>query len=58
MGAATVFNNLLEVNADGTLNTTFNPNVNGPVQSLALSGSTLYAGGTFTAVNRGSPAAG
>jgi hypothetical protein len=38
--------------ADGTLDATFNPGtINGRVNTLALSGSRLYMGGTFTTVN-------
>jgi hypothetical protein len=44
-------NNLAAVTvADNTLSA-FNPNVNGNVKALALSGSTLYAGGSFTQVH-------
>ena len=32
---------------------TFNPNVGGVVNALALSGTTLYAAGSFTTVNGG-----
>lgn len=47
------YNKLAAINtASGTAITTFNPNVNGTVESLALSsdGSTLYVGGQFTTI--------
>jgi DNA-binding beta-propeller fold protein YncE len=46
-------NNLARILADGTVDTTFNPNVNGAVRSLRLDepSSTLYAGGSFSTVN-------
>ena len=33
---------------DGTLDTTFNPNLNSTVNAMAVSGTTVYVGGTFT----------
>jgi WD40 repeat protein len=52
-GASTIYNRLIEINPDGTLDTTFDPNINNTVAALAVSpdGDTLYVGGTFTAVN-------
>jgi hypothetical protein len=47
-----VRHNLASFGADGKL-TTWDPDVNGTVRALALSGSTLYAGGEFTAVGGG-----
>ncbi len=44
-------NGLAHILANGTVNPNFNPNVVGQVQTLALSGSTLYLGGLFTTVN-------
>ena len=41
-------NRLAKINADGTLNPTFNPNANGSVYALQASGSTLFVGGAFT----------
>jgi hypothetical protein len=40
-------NNLAHVLAGGSVDPTFNPNANGQVYALAVSGSTLYAGGQF-----------
>lgn len=48
--------NLAHIRSDRTV-TTFNPNVSGPVQSLALAGNALYVGGTFTRLGVGSTAA-
>ena len=38
------------INADGSLDTNWNPNVTGTVNALAVSGSTVYLGGAFTTV--------
>ncbi|MDB6169645.1 MAG: Ig family protein [Verrucomicrobia bacterium] len=50
-GSATIItrNNLARVNSDGSLDTTFDPNVNAPVATLALQADgKIIAGGTFT----------
>ena len=44
-------NHLAHINADGSVDQNFDPNVNNVVNSLFLSGTTLYAGGSFTTVN-------
>ena len=36
------------IGTDGSLSTTWNPNANSTVNALAISGSTVYAGGSFT----------
>jgi hypothetical protein len=38
------------INADGSLDTSWNPNVDGRVMSIAVSGSTVYFSGSFTTV--------
>ncbi|MBV5277031.1 hypothetical protein JZU56_04280, partial [bacterium] len=40
-------NRLAAIGTDGTLSTTWNPNASNPVSALAISGSTVYAGGSF-----------
>jgi hypothetical protein len=40
--------NIARVNADGTLDTAWNPNVNGPVFALAISSSDIFVGGAFS----------
>ena len=42
--------NIGRVNADGTLDTTWNPGANDDVSALAVSGATIYAGGAFTSI--------
>jgi RHS repeat-associated protein len=42
---------LAHIRADGTLDPAFDPQVNGPVYSLALSNGNLYVGGSFSTVN-------
>ncbi len=50
----TAINRLAHINSDGTLDTTWNPGVDdGAVYSIVKSGSTIYVGGSFTAVNNG-----
>ena len=52
--SSSTYNHLAAINvSNGTASTTFNPNVNGTVGSLALTsdGSTLYIGGAFTTVS-------
>jgi hypothetical protein len=44
------YNGVAHINADGSLDTSWNPNVNGSVQAIAVSGSTVYLGGSFTTV--------
>jgi uncharacterized delta-60 repeat protein len=45
-------NFMARLNADGTLDTTFNPNFNGAISTLALqSDGKILAGGAFTALN-------
>ena len=39
------------INADGSLDTSWRPNVAGEVYSIAVSGSTVYLGGTLTSVD-------
>src|SRR3989339_870100 len=41
-------NRIAHINADGTLDASWNPNADNSVRSLLLSGATLYAGGSFT----------
>jgi hypothetical protein len=55
VNGSTLRNNLAAINSQTGLATSFNPNVNGIVYTLELneSGDTLYAGGSFTAVNGG-----
>src|SRR5207244_2405398 len=43
-------NNVAALDATTGLATGWNPNANGQVRTLAMSGSTIYAGGSFTAV--------
>ncbi len=45
-------NNLAQIDSLGNV-TSFNPNMNGAVNALALTGTSLYAGGLFTSVNGG-----
>src|SRR4051812_36883435 len=42
-------NNIARINADGSVNT-WDPNANGMVQTIAVVGSTVYAGGYFNAI--------
>lgn len=42
---------LAHINADNTLDTGFQPNINNVVRSLALDGTTLYVGGHFTDID-------
>ncbi|MDP2587658.1 MAG: Calx-beta domain-containing protein, partial [bacterium] len=41
---------LVHIEADGSVTATWNPDVDGPVQTLLLDGTTLYVGGSFTRV--------
>ena len=41
---------LAHINSDNTLDMTWNPNLDGAVYTLALSGTTLYVGGVFTKI--------
>ena len=43
-------NRLAHIRSNGTLDTSWNPDVGGTVSALALSGGTIYAGGGFTTV--------
>lgn len=46
----TTRNRIARINADGSLDPTFNPNVNGTLYSVAVSGNTVFVGGSFTSV--------
>ncbi|MBI3074147.1 MAG: delta-60 repeat domain-containing protein [Deltaproteobacteria bacterium] len=50
----TTRNRLARLNADGTLQS-WDPNANSIVNALAVSGSTVYAGGAFTTLDGGTP---
>ena len=43
-------NRAAHINSDGSLDANWNPNLNGSVSALAVSGSTVYLGGAFTTV--------
>ena len=47
---ATARQNLAHILADGSVDPSFKPNPDGGVYALAVSGSTVYAGGHFTAI--------
>jgi len=49
-------NNIAHVLPGGGLDPSWNPDCNGPVAALAVSGSVIYAGGAFTTVNGGATA--
>ncbi len=49
-------NHLVHILASGALDDAWNPDVNGPVYALALSGTTLYVGGEFSTIDDGSGA--
>ena len=51
----TVRNHLAAINSDGTL-AAWNPGAQNPVYALAVSGSTVYAGGAFRSLCYGDPA--
>ena len=44
-------NNAAHINADGSVDPTWNPNANDIVRTIAVSGSTVYLGGSFTRIN-------
>ena len=46
----TTRNRLAAISTNGILSTTWNPNANNSVTALAISGSTVYAGGSFTSI--------
>ncbi|MFH1149364.1 MAG: hypothetical protein V1748_02700 [Actinomycetota bacterium] len=46
-------NRLAHIEADGSVDTDWNPDANGTVHTLAISGSTVYAGGEFTTFKGG-----
>jgi hypothetical protein len=48
-GPAVTRNRIARINADGSIHA-WNPNANSTVQALAVSGSTVYAGGAFTTI--------
>ncbi len=43
-------NRAAHINADGSVDPSWNPNLNGGVQAIAVSGSNVYLGGNFTTV--------
>ncbi|HPI40435.1 MAG TPA: fibronectin type III domain-containing protein [Pseudobdellovibrionaceae bacterium] len=47
-------NNVAHILSDGSLDLNFNPNTDGEIDTMALSGSNLYLGGAFTTVGGGS----
>ena len=49
-GSASTRNRVAMVNTSNTLSTTFNPNVNGTVNDLVMSGSNVYLCGSFSSV--------
>jgi hypothetical protein len=49
--ASVTRNRLAAVDASTGLVTSFNPNVNGTVNAVAVAGATVYTGGSFSAVN-------
>jgi trimeric autotransporter adhesin len=44
-------NELARINADGTLDTTWNPLINGSIGQMLLAGNTLYVSGAFSSIN-------
>ena len=44
-------NNAAHINADGSLDPTWNPNANYDVRAIAVLGSMIYLGGDFTTIN-------
>jgi len=47
-GPAVTRNNIAHVNADGSIDATWNPNANSGVNAIAVSGSTVYVSGFFS----------
>jgi len=43
-------NHIARILSNGTLDPTWNPNANGSVRALAVSGTTVYVGGAFTSI--------
>ncbi|MBS1513571.1 MAG: hypothetical protein JSS63_00965, partial [Bacteroidetes bacterium] len=43
-------NYIAHINSDGTVDATWNPNANNTVNTIAISGSDIYAGGQFTTI--------
>ncbi len=53
IGGSSIRNGLAAVDAESAAVSPWNPDVAGTVDALAISGSTVYAGGTFTTVRAG-----
>jgi hypothetical protein len=56
LGTMATRNNLAAFDTGGTVDPTFDPDVDNRVDTLAVSGSTVYAGGDFNTVNQGGAA--